>query len=51
MEQRDQGLRELSVYYDWALEHILKPDTEHNFVLVPLGRPGANYRDLVPAPG
>ncbi|KAK3314439.1 hypothetical protein B0H66DRAFT_535353 [Apodospora peruviana] len=26
-------------------------DTEYNFVLLPLGRPGANYRDIVPTSG
>ncbi|KAK4139840.1 putative amidase [Dichotomopilus funicola] len=50
-EQREQGLAELGVYYTWVRGHILKPDTEYNFVLLPLGRPGANYRDIVPTPG
>ncbi|KAH6620994.1 amidase signature domain-containing protein [Chaetomium sp. MPI-SDFR-AT-0129] len=50
-EQRDQGLAELGVYYTWVRDHILKPDTEYNFVLLPLRRPGANYRDIVPIPG
>lgn len=49
-EQRDRGLAELEVYYTWVRDNILKPDTEYNFVLLPLGRPGANYRDVVPAP-
>ncbi|KAK3297432.1 amidase signature domain-containing protein, partial [Chaetomium fimeti] len=50
-EQRDQGLAELEVYYTWVRDEILKPDTEYNFILLPLGRPGANYRDIVPTPG
>ncbi|KAH6617363.1 amidase signature domain-containing protein [Chaetomium tenue] len=50
-EHRDQCLDDLGVYYDWVLDNILKPDTEYNFVLLPLGRPGANYRDIVPESG
>ncbi|KAH6877051.1 hypothetical protein B0T10DRAFT_464754 [Thelonectria olida] len=50
-EQRDQGVSELDVYYAGVHEHILKPDTEYNLLLLPLGRPETNYRDLVPAFG
>ncbi|KAK4194619.1 amidase signature domain-containing protein [Triangularia verruculosa] len=50
-EQRDQGLAELNVCYQWVRDSILKPEAEYNFVLLPLGRPGANYRDIVPTAG
>ncbi|KAK3385195.1 hypothetical protein B0H63DRAFT_522538 [Podospora didyma] len=38
-DQRHRGLDELDVYYSWVRDHILKPETEYNFVLLPLGRP------------
>ena len=49
-EQRDQGLAELDTYYSWVRDEILKVGTENNIIVLPLGRPGANYRDTVPAP-
>ncbi|KAI1116420.1 amidase signature enzyme [Nemania sp. NC0429] len=50
-EQRDQGLREVEIYYDWIRDHVLKDGTEDNIMILPLGRAGANYRDVLPKPG
>ncbi|KAI0099877.1 amidase signature enzyme [Nemania sp. FL0031] len=50
-EQRDQGLREIEVYYTWVRDHVVKEGLEDNIMVLPLGRPGANYRDIVPQPG
>ncbi|KAI0388524.1 hypothetical protein F5Y17DRAFT_452461 [Xylariaceae sp. FL0594] len=50
-EQRDQGLQELKIYYSWVRDHVLRDGTEDNIILLPLGRAGANYRDVVPQPG
>ncbi|GAP92178.1 putative amidase [Rosellinia necatrix] len=50
-EQRDQGFREIDVYYTWIRDHVLKEGLEDNIMVLPLGRSGANYRDVVPQPG
>jgi hypothetical protein len=53
-EQRDQGLAEIEVYYEWIRKYILPQESDVSWgpmMLLPLGRPGANYRDIVPDPG
>ncbi|KAI1121232.1 amidase signature enzyme [Nemania abortiva] len=50
-EERDQGLKVLKVYDAWVRDHVLKEGIEDNVMILPLGRPGANYRDIAPQPG
>lgn len=49
-EERDEGLQKIKVFKKWWNEHIWKVDSEGGYtvMVVPQGRPGANYRDRVP---
>ncbi|PMD44122.1 amidase signature enzyme [Hyaloscypha variabilis F] len=47
-EQRDQGLQECETVAKWMAKEVLTPGT---IMLIPAGRPGANYRDTIPEPG
>ncbi|KAK0702782.1 amidase signature domain-containing protein [Lasiosphaeris hirsuta] len=47
-EQRDQGRQECDVVSKWLFSEHLTPDT---IMLIPAGRPAANYRDMIPEPG
>jgi hypothetical protein len=46
-KQRDQGLRECETVAKWMAKEVLTPRT---IMLIPAGRPGANYRDTIPEP-
>ena len=53
LAQRNQGLREIEVFREWVDQRLLplSPDGQPEAVIaVPLGRAGANYRDIVPPP-
>lgn len=53
LEERNQGLKEIEVFRDWVDQHLLPLSPEGQpeaIVVVPLGRAGANYRDIVPPP-
>ena len=54
-EQRDQGIAEIAIYQEWITKHILPQGRTDGspapIMILPLGRPGANYRDIVPKPG
>ena len=53
LEERNRGFKEIEVFREWVDEYLLtsssagQPET---IVIVPLGRAGANYRDIVPPP-
>lgn len=49
-EERDQGLEELDVFREWVERYVLVPGEsveDGPIMMIPLGRPGANYRDIV----
>ncbi|KAJ5116053.1 hypothetical protein N7456_000401 [Penicillium angulare] len=46
-EERDRGIAECETVAAWIYSEIL---TAGSIMLLPLGRPGANYRDLIPEP-
>ncbi|KAJ5735194.1 uncharacterized protein N7483_000319 [Penicillium malachiteum] len=43
-EERDRGLQECEIFSPWIYSKVLTPEV---IMLLPLGRPGANYRDSV----
>jgi hypothetical protein len=50
-EQRAQADKETKVYKDWIDANILTKDesgASEAIMILPLGRPGPNYRDIVP---
>lgn len=52
-EQRLQADKETKVYKDWVDANILTRDSSGSseaIMILPLGRPGPNYRDTVPPP-
>ena len=51
--ERDQGLEELKIFGNWINTQVLAENEldAAPIMLIPLGRPGANYRDIVPPPG
>lgn len=51
-EQLDESHGKLKVFKEWWAKQIWKVDDQANFtiMIVPHGRPGANYRDAVPEP-
>jgi hypothetical protein len=52
-DERATGLKEIEVFKDWVDKHILVSDDPSEpppIMLLPLGRSGPNYRDVVPPP-
>lgn len=50
-EQRAQADKETEVFKNWIDAHILTRDASgasEAIMILPLGRPGPNYRDIVP---
>lgn len=47
-EERDRGLQECKTVAEWMFKKVLTPDT---IMVIPVGRPGGNYRDTLPEPG
>lgn len=47
VEEKEQALRQVSVLKQWMHENVLRKG-DFTVLFAPQGRPGANYRDVVP---
>lgn len=53
-EQRENAVEQLQVFKRWIWKHVFEMDDKgesRTLMIVPHGRPGANYRDVEAQPG